>query len=231
MQDSRFNIWSNMTSDEYRNFRSLVISLILATDMANHASLLERMSTYVLFKDSTTNTNDSKVLLQMILHAADISNASKPWPIYIKSTEKVLEEFFLQGDLEKVNCKDDKPTFDRDTTDMVQLQIGFIRHIVRPTVSSLMKGQQKRFQELLVFVSFIQFDILANFFQWEPSESYPWQLDLELNLETWQQISIHGDLDKLVVDKKPLTLNLDYLSSFIDQARTVLKRQGKRGFS
>ncbi len=139
LREKRFNIWSNMNTNEYRTFRSLVISLVLATDMANHASLVERMSTYFFFKEtnSTTTSADSKTLLQTLLHSADISNAAKPWPIYIQSAEKIMEEFFIQGDLERINYHDDKPTFDRETTDIVQLQIGFITHIVHPTVNNL----------------------------------------------------------------------------------------------
>jgi high affinity cGMP-specific 3',5'-cyclic phosphodiesterase 9 len=126
-----------MNSNEYRTFRSLVISFVLATDMANHASLVERISTYFFFKETspTTTMADSKTLLQTILHAADISNATKPWPVYIRSAEKIMEEFFVQGDLEKIHYEDEKPTFDRESTDIVQLQIGFITHIVHPTVS------------------------------------------------------------------------------------------------
>ena len=126
-----------MSPDEYRTFRSLVISLILATDMTNHASLIERMSTYFLFKEtnSATSATDSKTLLQTLLHAADISNAAKPWPIHIQSAEKIVEEFFMQGDLEKIHYDDNKPTFDRESTDIAQLQIGFITHIVYPTVN------------------------------------------------------------------------------------------------
>ena len=136
LRDKRYNIWSNMNTSEYRTFRSLVISLVLATDMANHASLVERMSTYFLFKEtnSATTSVDAKTLLQTLLHAADISNAAKPWPIYIRSTEKIMEEFFSQGDLEKIHYQDGKPTFDRESTDIIQLQISFITHIVHPTV-------------------------------------------------------------------------------------------------
>jgi hypothetical protein len=137
LRDKRFNIWSNMNADEYRIFRSLVISLVLATDMANHASLVERMSTYFFFKETnaTTTATDSKTLLQTLLHAADISTAAKPWPIYIQSSEKIMEEFFIQGDLEKIHYDDNSSTFDRESTDIAQLQIGFISHIVYPTVS------------------------------------------------------------------------------------------------
>ncbi len=147
LREKRFNLWSNMSTNEYRTFRSLVISLVLATDMANHASLVERMSTYFYFKETnaTTTAADSKTLLQTLLHAADISNAAKPWPIYINAAEKIMEEFFIQGDLEKINYEDDKPTFDRETTDIVQLQIGFIAHIVHPTVNQFESIHQIRF--------------------------------------------------------------------------------------
>jgi hypothetical protein len=134
-----------MNLEEYRTFRSLVISLVLATDMTNHASLIERMSTYFFFKEtnSATNATDSKTLLQTLLHAADISNAAKPWSIYIQSAEKIMEEYFIQGDLEKIYYDDNQPTFDRESTDIVQLQIGFISHIVYPTVSQLIINQFK----------------------------------------------------------------------------------------
>lgn len=123
-----------MSGEEYRTFRSLVISLVLATDMANHASIIERMSTYLFLKETNCSSTDSKTFLHTILHAADISNAAKPWSIYIQSTEKIMEEFYQQGDLEKIHCPNEQPTFDRDSTDLIQLQIGFISHIVYPTV-------------------------------------------------------------------------------------------------
>jgi hypothetical protein len=145
-----------MNVDEYRTFRSLVISLVLATDMANHASLIERMSTYFFFKEtnSATTATDSKTLLQTLLHAADISNAAKPWPIYIQAAEKIMEEFFMQGDLEKIHYDDDKPTFDRETTDVAQLQIGFISHIVYPTVINSPRRSQKGDREKTFFFFF-----------------------------------------------------------------------------
>ena len=125
-----------MATEEYRTFRSLIISLVLATDMANHAAMIERMSTYFFFKEtnSSSTSTDPKPLLQAVLHAADISNAAKPWPVYIQTAEKVMEEFFIQGDLERIYYEDNKPTFDRETTNIAQLQIGFISHIVYPTV-------------------------------------------------------------------------------------------------
>ncbi|CAF2958137.1 unnamed protein product [Rotaria sp. Silwood2] len=218
LRDKRLNIWSNMSPDEYRIFRSLVISLVLATDMANHASLIERMSTYFFFKEtnSTTTATDSKTLLQALLHGADISNAAKPWPIYIQSTEKVMEEFFIQGDLEKIYYDDNKPTFDRESTDVVQLQIGFISHIVYPTFDVLSKV--------------LQMDSLDHNSKLAPIKNIstcPWQYDLQLNLETWRQISKDNDVEQILISKKPFKLNFEYLQTYVEKAKDRLKRRSQ----
>ncbi|CAF1684184.1 unnamed protein product [Rotaria magnacalcarata] len=218
LRDKRFNIWSNMSIDEYRIFRSLVISLVLATDMANHASLIERMSTYFFFKETntTTTSTDSKTLLQTLLHAADISNAAKPWPIYIQSTEKVVEEFFIQGDLEKIYYDDNKPTFDREKTDVVQLQIGFIAHIVCPTFDVLSKV--------------LQMDSLDHNSKLSPItaiHTFPWQYDLQLNLETWRQVAKDNDNQRILLSQKPLKLNTEYLQTYVEKAKEYLKKRSQ----
>ncbi|CAF1346234.1 unnamed protein product [Rotaria sordida] len=218
LRDKNLNIWLNMNSDEYRIFRSLVISLVLATDMANHASLIDRMSTYFFFKEtnSTTTTPDSKTLLQIILHAADISNAAKPWSIYIQSAEKITEEFFLQGDLEKVYYDDNKPTFDRESTDVVQLQIGFISHIVYPTFDVLSKVLQ-----------IDSLDHSSKLTTTKTIPTFPWQYDLQLNLETWRQVSKDNDVQQILINKKPLKLNLENLQTYVEKAKDRLKRRSQ----
>jgi hypothetical protein len=42
-------------------------------------------------------TDDRQFILQVILHAADISNPVKPLKTYNKWANRVLEEFFTQG--------------------------------------------------------------------------------------------------------------------------------------
>ncbi|CAF0901863.1 unnamed protein product [Adineta steineri] len=219
LRDKRFNIWSNMTIEEYRTFRSLVISLVLATDMANHASLVERMSTYFFFKETngSTTVTDSKTLLQTLLHAADISNAAKPWPVYIQSAEKIMEEFFMQGDLEKIHYDDSKSTFDRESTDIAQLQIGFISHIVCPTFDVLSKV--------------LQVDSLENnakLISPKTTSTFPWQYDLQLNLETWRQIAKEGDIQQVWLQRKPLKLNFQYLETYVEKAKNYLKKRSQQ---
>lgn len=41
------------------------------------------------------------LILQALLHAADISNPTRPWDLCYKWTNLVIEEFFAQGDKER----------------------------------------------------------------------------------------------------------------------------------
>ena len=41
------------------------------------------------------------LLLQVTLHMADVSNTAKPWDIYGQWLERITEEFYLQGDMER----------------------------------------------------------------------------------------------------------------------------------
>lgn len=72
--------------------------------------------------------------LCLIVHACDISHASKPWELHSRWTEGVLEEFFRQGDLESSMGLPYSPLCDRHTVHVAESQIGFIDFIVEPTM-------------------------------------------------------------------------------------------------
>ena len=58
-------------------------------------------------------------------------------------------------------------------------------------------------------------------------QAYPWQVDLQLNLETWRQISSHAEQEKLIIQKKPLKLNVEYLQSYVEKAKNCLKKRSQ----
>ena len=73
----------------------------------------------------------------MIVHISDISNPSEPDGISQKWTQKVYEEFFIQGDLEKDNKLPVSNFCDRNTTNINKAMIGFISFVVEPTINCL----------------------------------------------------------------------------------------------
>jgi hypothetical protein len=57
--------------------------------------------------------------------------------------------------------------------------------------------------------------------------TFPWQYDLQLNLETWRHISKHGDIEAILINKKPLKFNFDYLQMYVEQTKNSLKKRSQ----
>lgn len=77
-------------------------------------------------KDSIYYSIDKTKALCLIVHACDISHASKPWRLHSRWTEGVLEEFFRQGDLEASMGLPYSPLCDRHTVHVADSQIGWL---------------------------------------------------------------------------------------------------------
>lgn len=69
----------------------------------------------------------------MLIHASDVSNPTKSWSYYNLWTERVMEEFYSQGDKEKVAGLRVSDGFDRtNRVPQSKFQNGFIAFIVKP---------------------------------------------------------------------------------------------------
>ncbi|KAF9977082.1 hypothetical protein BGZ73_007054 [Actinomortierella ambigua] len=78
-----------------------------------------------------------QVLCQCLLHAADISNAVKPWELCRRWSDLVVQEFFRQGDIEKAQNLPVSPNMDRDLHNQPQISLGFGDFVVQPYFESL----------------------------------------------------------------------------------------------
>ncbi|UJR22682.1 hypothetical protein I4U23_025718 [Adineta vaga] len=129
MRIDDYNIVSEFSTDEYKNFRHLVIEMVLATDMSSHFAQLKTMKSLLSMPE---NIEKSKALA-LVLHSADISHPGKPWSIHYSWTESLMEEYFKQGEKEKELGLPCSPLCDRDNTLVAESQIGFIQYIVEPS--------------------------------------------------------------------------------------------------
>ncbi|KAF9122826.1 High affinity cAMP-specific and IBMX-insensitive 3',5'-cyclic phosphodiesterase 9A [Mortierella sp. 14UC] len=71
-------------------------------------------------------------LCNCLLHAADISNAVKPWTICKRWSDLVVQEFFRQGDIEKAQHLPVSPNMDRGQHNQPQISLGFGDFVVQP---------------------------------------------------------------------------------------------------
>ncbi|XP_067934399.1 dual specificity calcium/calmodulin-dependent 3',5'-cyclic nucleotide phosphodiesterase 1B-like isoform X2 [Watersipora subatra] len=133
MRQEDKNILIGLKTEEFREFRGLVIDMVLATDMSGHFQQLKNMKSML---GCVENIEKSKVL-SLILHTADIGHPSKPWAVHKRWTDNLIEEFFKQGDREKDLGLVCSPLCDRQTTLVEKSQIGFIDFIVEPSFNVL----------------------------------------------------------------------------------------------
>ena len=97
LRKSENNILARLNQKDLTKIRSRLIDLILDTDAKKHFSLLTR------FKHGLEMKQLSRGLLSsMILHVSDVSNPARPGSVARKWAFAVQEEFFRQGDKEKV---------------------------------------------------------------------------------------------------------------------------------
>ena len=66
------------------------------------------------------------------VHAADISNPTKPTPLSAKWADLVMNEYFWQGDQERELGLKISNLCDRTTVEIPTAQLGFINFVVRP---------------------------------------------------------------------------------------------------
>jgi hypothetical protein len=132
LKDDDCNILQNLSRDEYRELRTLIIDMVLATDMSFHFQQLKNMKNLLTLAEPSV---DKSKAMSLVLHCCDISHPAKKWDLHHKWTMLLLEEFFRQGDLERELGLPFSPLCDRNNTLVAESQIGFIEFIVEPSMA------------------------------------------------------------------------------------------------
>ncbi|XP_012139206.2 dual specificity calcium/calmodulin-dependent 3',5'-cyclic nucleotide phosphodiesterase 1A isoform X4 [Megachile rotundata] len=131
LKEDECNILQNLSKEEFREFRSLVIDMVLATDMSFHFQQLKNMKNILSLAEPSV---DKSKAVSLVLHCCDISHPAKRWDLHHRWTMQLLEEFFRQGDKEKELGLPFSPLCDRNNTLVAESQIGFIEFIVEPSM-------------------------------------------------------------------------------------------------
>nr|NP_726856.1 dunce, isoform N [Drosophila melanogaster]Q9W4S9.2 RecName: Full=3',5'-cyclic-AMP phosphodiesterase, isoforms N/G; AltName: Full=Learning/memory process protein; AltName: Full=Protein dunce; AltName: Full=cAMP-specific phosphodiesterase, isoforms N/G [Drosophila melanogaster]AAF45863.2 dunce, isoform N [Drosophila melanogaster] len=139
LQNQGCDIFCNMQKKQRQTLRKMVIDIVLSTDMSKHMSLLADLKTMVETKKVAgsgvlllDNYTDRIQVLENLVHCADLSNPTKPLPLYKRWVALLMEEFFLQGDKERESGMDISPMCDRHNATIEKSQVGFIDYIVHP---------------------------------------------------------------------------------------------------
>ena len=154
------NIFEKLSVDNYKNIRKRMISQILATDMANHGEVISLIRTKIKkfqeqeeegIKDNINNKfilltgnektkfEEQQVLLNYLIHCADLGHNCKKYEISKKWIKLLCEEFWIQGDKEKSLGIPVSFLCDRDKIDVPSSQVGFLKGFIFSTFDSLVE--------------------------------------------------------------------------------------------
>ena len=165
---------SPMLNNQIRRSLKLIKETILYTDFKRHKELMNRMNAKVpsivkvIQVNKEQNTDISmhlddetrSLIASFILHAADVSNPGKKWPVCERWANLVMAEFFGQGDLEKQKGMKPSMNCDRDSVLIPECQLGFGKYVAHDLYVSLSRIVPKGGNFLLT-------NLNANQAQWE----------------------------------------------------------------
>ncbi|XP_035265881.1 high affinity cGMP-specific 3',5'-cyclic phosphodiesterase 9A isoform X1 [Anguilla rostrata] len=131
LEKKESNIFRNLTTEQYKRIREGMIKCILATDMTRHNEILNKFKS-ILPSFDFSNKDHKDVLMMIMIKVSDISNEARPMDVAEPWLDCLLQEFFNQSDMEKLEGLPVTPFMDRDKVTKPSSQTGFIRFVLFP---------------------------------------------------------------------------------------------------
>ncbi|XP_024135446.1 high affinity cAMP-specific 3',5'-cyclic phosphodiesterase 7A isoform X2 [Oryzias melastigma] len=144
-------LFSHLPAEDSLNMERELGSLILATDISRQNDYLSRFRMH-LDKENLclSNASHRHFVLQMALKCADICNPCRPWELSKQWSERVTEEFFQQGDIEKKHKLEVSPLCDREANTVGNIQIGFMSYVVEPLFAEWARFSDTRLSQTML---------------------------------------------------------------------------------
>ncbi|KAI8118322.1 5'-cyclic phosphodiesterase, cGMP-specific 3' [Lucilia cuprina] len=123
------NIFQALSPEDYRAVMKTVENAILSTDLAVY---FKKRNAFLELVEN--GEFDWQILCGMMMTACDVSAIAKPWEVQHRVAKLVADEFFDQGDLEKLQLNTQPVAMmDRERKDeLPKMQVGFIDVICLP---------------------------------------------------------------------------------------------------
>jgi len=178
------NFLEHLKKHDFAKIRAKIIAAILATDMTNHFTLVDKLASRVAEQDENPIVQDSskenekkvfkksvddrRILVEAFVHMADLGNSLRPWDVCKAAVVALEEENFRIGELERQVGIPISPMNDRSKDSLAACQDFFLGKMVRPLCTP--------------FMTLLNYDLASVFEQ-----------HLDLNHKTWALlIQKHG---------------------------------------
>lgn len=147
LQNESSNVLRKLEKPVYKEMRKCMIEMVLHTDMVQHMPMVKELNllyhtneeAFSIEKEDESLTEllasrgaNHQLVLNMMLHTADVSNPMKPWSLCKRLALLCMDEYFAQGDLEKQANLPVGMLNDRQKVNLPQSQIGFVEFMIAP---------------------------------------------------------------------------------------------------
>jgi len=166
LQRAECNFLAKLPANEYRRLRSLVIELVLGTDMANHGNVVKSFSEEFDKSTASLESLSSKgamLLLQVAMKCADLGHLALDWTLHLQWVRRLEFEFFAQGDREKQLGLPVSFLMDREKPGASKSQVGFFDFVVLPLFRGLARAAPA--------ASEVLFGVTENYQRWRELET------------------------------------------------------------
>ena len=139
LRSPQFNFLINMPQEQRKMVRGYIVDMILATDMGEHSRICGQFKARVESEQEFSSKEDIRLILQMAIKFADVSNPTRPNELAIAWARRIEQEFYQQGDKERELSLSMSPFMDRGDSSLPKLQISFITKVVTPMLEQFCK--------------------------------------------------------------------------------------------
>jgi len=136
------NFLAHLPASDFRRLRSLIIELVIGTDMAEGARIMQAFKDAVATRPAGTQASvepfvpstakESVLLLQVAMKCADLGHLALDWEKHCQWVSLLETEFFAQGDLEKEAGLPVSFLMDRCKPGASSSQVGFFQFVAMP---------------------------------------------------------------------------------------------------
>jgi len=151
-------ILSSLSGEEYSDTLAVVGEAILATDLARHFTHLHKLKALADKGPEALDFDDSEVVsitIAALMTGSDLGATTKPWEVQKEVAGLIAEEFWNQGDLERVELSaEPAPLMNREMSHQLpKLQVGFCEGVCLPVYKALssLSDSLKPLEEAVIY--------------------------------------------------------------------------------
>ncbi|CAD5205461.1 unnamed protein product [Bursaphelenchus okinawaensis] len=139
LQHDGHNVLRSLQPADYKKVLGLIKQHILATDLALFFPNRGKLEKMVEKKEFSWDNPDHRLLAQaLLMTSCDLVATAKPWKVQTDTVRVIFEEFYEQGDAERLNGRSPQAMMDRSRAmELPQSQVQFISSICVPCYNTI----------------------------------------------------------------------------------------------